>query len=218
MFLSEMFKSFNSSREGFTGKHNMKFANIINEARQTDLEYKEKKVKDVLDRVTVTLGGHYSGLVTKIVKEYIALEDAIEELNKKRNELNVQMKEEGEFLFNAEDEVLTRVIDTVSATLTISKKIVDKKESFDVEKAFQDLTALVPELKDKVDEIIKANTSVSETLKSPRLTVKRKVEEDVSDDRVDQLVSNFENKVTNYVRNWSESYGQKLQAILAQVQ
>jgi len=214
MFLSEMIHSYECSGEDYKGT-TMKYSNLITEARSKDLEYTEKKVKGLVDRVTVTLGGHYSGMITKLANEYIELSEAIDQLSTRQSELNLKAKEEGEYLFDAEDEVLTRVIDTVSATLTISKKIVDKKSSVDMDKVVSDLIELMPELKDKVEEIIKANTKISEVEKSPRLTIKSKVTEAANPI---QAVRNFVSKATSYFHNWSNSYKSRLDAILSQVQ
>lgn len=214
MYLSEMFDITKCSRGGRYGD-NMKYSNIITEGRSKDLEYTEKKVKGLVDRVTVTLGGQYSGIITKLANEYNELGATIDQLSQRRDELNLRAKEEGEYLFDAEDEVLTRVIDTVSATLTISKKIVDKKSSVDMDKVVSDLVELMPELKEKIDEIIKANTKITELEKSPRLTIKSKVSEAFEPMNV---IKNFISKATAYFSNWSDSYKSRLDNILSQVQ
>ena len=87
---------------------------MIAGGRKPNLVYTEKKVKKVLDRVTVELTGRQSETCTKLAKKYNEINELEKQLEEMRNSLNTDAKSHVLQYFNAEDEVLTRVIKTVS--------------------------------------------------------------------------------------------------------
>jgi hypothetical protein len=194
------------------------------EARRQDLVYQEKKVKDKLDKVTVALSGNESGQFTKLIKEYVEIEKQIETLGAKRGELNAEMKEKAEDLFDAEEIYVTRIIETASATIQLSKAAVAKRgdDKVDYEKAFKALMELVPELKERGDELIKEFTVPGELgkPKSSALTIKD-VKEDVQLDEaaVKDLFKIFTDKfkaLKKSFTSWARGYDSKLKRIKAQ--
>ena len=75
------------------------------------------------------------------------------QLSEMRDSFNLDAKQHVLQYFNAEDEVLTRVVETASLTLTLSKrtvKVVDPHEEADMEGFYQELLILLPELEDKL--------------------------------------------------------------------
>ena len=96
---------------------------VLSEARDPDLKYTEKVVKNKIDRIIVELSGNPSGVMSRLTSRYDRLDKAIKTMSVKRNEMNEQIKDTVTELFNAEDIVLTRVVETVSFTLTLSKLV-----------------------------------------------------------------------------------------------
>lgn len=154
-----------------------KLLQSINEARDPNVTYSTKEVKGKLDRVIADLAGKQSGEWTRISNQYIELDDSIKQLTLKRDELNTKLKEKATELFEAEDEVLTRVVETIQLTLTLSKKSVKPSvEVVDAEAVVKALSsANLPEkLKLMVDELIAANTTMSKEKVTPeKLSIKR---------------------------------------------
>jgi septal ring factor EnvC (AmiA/AmiB activator) len=149
---------------------------------QDDLTYKEKKVKDVLDRVTVELSGSYSGSMSRLTSRYAKLDRQAKLMTERRNEVNAEMKEVSQRLFDAEDEVLTRVIETVSYTITLTKaeKAADKesKKTVDYSAILKELSKMVPELEEKIKDLTEKYTEISEAKDTPtQLRIKSKVDE-----------------------------------------
>lgn len=176
--------------------------------RRSDLTYTEKKVKEKLDRVIVELKGNESGALTRLTSRYDRLDKAIKVMGQKRDELNDQIKTEAEELFAAEDEVLTRVIETVSFTLTISKREKqDDKVSIDYEAIAKELAVLLgKELEPKVKEIYEAYTTVTKRPdKSPALRVKSKIEEGLI-----QSTINLIKKLVDGIKDWGKKYDKRL--------
>ena len=183
--------------------------------RRPDLDYQEKFVKKQLDRVIVELTGNESGVLTKLASRYDRLDKAIKVMGQKKNELNAQIKEKVEDLFAAEDVVLTRVIDTISFTMTVSKKSkVDDKTAVDYKAIAEALAALIPEeLQSKVEEITKMYTTVTaQPDKSPALSVKAKVTEGLLGDLKATVVAAIK-KVIKSIASWSTKFDKKLAAL-----
>lgn len=175
---------------------------LFKEARDQNLDYTEKKVKGEIDRVTVELKGNKSGNFTKLIKEYSLLKGKIEDLETKQKELNIKIKAETEELFDSEDVVYTRCIDTVSATLSLSKKTVVTSTKTDYQKVIDAITDLVPSLAEQIQELIDANTKISTTEKSPALRV------DLKEGVWDWLTG-----VWSKIKSWAKGYDKKLDNI-----
>jgi len=190
--------------------------------RRADLTYTEKRVKNELDRVTIELSGSESGVLTKLSGRYDRLDKAIKLMGEKKNELNADIKSRVEELFSAEDVVLTRVIETVSFTMTVSKRLkkADDKKVVDYEAIATELAKLIPEeLQAKVEEITLAYTKlIPQEVKSPGLSVKAKVNEGLLTDLKAGVVSMVKRAIKS-ITSWAIKYDKKLLALkkMAQV-
>jgi hypothetical protein len=131
----------------------------------------------------------------------------IEQLEERKNELNAETKKAVESYFDAEDEVFTRVVETVSMTATLSK-LAQPTPKVDYEKVVDELLKLMPELTDKVNELKKAATTMSKP-KSPMLSVK--VNEG-ADGLLDKLKS-YAKRLYNSVKSWGKMYDRKLMKV-----
>ena len=183
--------------------------------RRQDLTYTEKEVKKQLDRVIVELNGNESGVLTKLASRYDRLDKAIKVMGEKKLELNADIKSRVEDLFAAEDVVLTRVIETVSFTMTVSKRIKqDDKTTVDFKSIAEELLKLVPdELQSKVDEIIATYTTITKQQdKSPSLSVKSKVTEGLLRDLSQTIVSSVK-KMIKSIASWAGKFDKKLTAL-----
>ena len=198
---------------------------ILAEARNPDLKYSEKVVKNKIDRVTVELAGNPSGVMSRLTSRYDRLDKAIKTMSVKRNEMNEQIKETVTDLFNAEDIVLTRVVETVSFTLTLSKLVKSAEQNpkivVNYEEIAKELAKLIPEeLQAKVEEITKMYTEVSIAAdKSPALRIKNKNDEKLDEGIIDSI-RGLANKVIKWVKrtaSWAAKYDKKLSALKAQL-
>lgn len=187
---------------------------LLPEARSKDLNYVEKKVGGELDRVIVTLSGRDSEAYTKLAKSFKRTKTQIERLFKVQEALNKTVKEKALELFDAEDEVMTRVVDTVSLGITISKKpIIQDTTKTDWEKVALEIAKLTPELDDKIQEIIKAYTQTKPGVKKDvSLRVDIKEANAVVDFVWDKLKAAF-SKLTDKLKAWGTGYDSKLDKI-----
>ena len=189
--------------------------------RRKDLTYTEEYTKKLVSKVIIELSGNESGVLTKLAGKYDRLDKAIKLMGVKKNELNANIKAKVEDLFAAEDVVLTRVIETVSFTMTISKKSkTDDKTVVDYETIAKELAKLIPDdLQAKVEEITKAYTVIStQPDKSPALSVKAKVNEGLIGDLKAVVVSMVKRAIKS-ITSWAIKYDKKLLALkkIAQV-
>jgi hypothetical protein len=193
--------------------------NILTEqeevGRRAEFKYIEKKVKDRLDKVTLVLSGSHSATATRLARRYDRLDKTAKMLKEKRDELNMKVKGLGDSLFDAEDELVTRIIDTVSYTITLSaaERAEHKQptKKVDFEAAFKALSELVPELQQKAEEILNQYTAMVPPTDTPtRLRVKPKTE--VSEGIMSTLKSAISSFISK-IKSWGKSYDKKLDDI-----
>jgi hypothetical protein len=191
----------------------------IMEARKAELSYEEKKVKGALDRVILSLQGNQSGKFTKLISNYKKIQKAVEALAKKQGELNAHLKEEVEDLFDAEDEVYTRVVDTISATLTLSKKQSVTTTKIDYEAILAKITELQPELEEKIKELTTEFTKVTTAEKSPALRTMIKEAESLEEGlkELAKYVKDIAKAALSAIKGWGKSYDKKLEKIVAEL-
>ena len=195
---------------------------ILTEARRSDLPYTEKKSKGAVEKVIVTLSGNESGKFTKLAKQFKELKDKTDELSLATNKLNAEIKEEAIEFFDSADEVYTRIVETCQMTILIGKRqpdSIEKTEKVNYEQIIKDITALVPGLKDKIDEIIAANTQVEEKLKvakAPQLRVDLK--EDFSIDAILKFARSIGRKLLSSIKTWGRSYDKQIADIRKRIE
>lgn len=186
----------------------------LKEARDPSLTYTEKKVKEKIDRVILSLQGNQSGKFTKLISNYKKIQKACEALAKKQDELNSHLKEEVEALYDAQDEVYTRVVDTISATLTLSKKQVVTTTKTDYEAVLAKLIEATPELESKIKELVDQFTKVTTTDKSPAL--RTTIKEDLKD--LAKQLKEMAKEALKSFKAWGKSFDKKLADITKDIE
>lgn len=189
---------------------------LLSEARRANLNYSFKEVKGKLDKITLKLEGNESGNFTKIAKRYKEIDTAVKALEVERNEINEDIKEKfSDYFDEATDTVVTRIIETVSLTMQLSKRTAPEmgKDKVDYEKALLILGDMLPELKEKIDEVKKLCTTAGtmSVPKSPALSVK--INEGLSD-----KIFTFMRRVMavlNKFKIWGKSFDRKLEKLKA---
>jgi hypothetical protein len=182
----------------------------ITEARDPNLTYTEKEVKKQIDRVTVVLDGVQSGKFTRLAKRYRNVQKALDILDAKMKDLNEEIKEKALDLFDAEDEIYTRVVETVSLTMTVSKRQVSTKTDINYEKAVDQLLEMVPDLENQIKELIEANKQVKTVEKSPALRTALK--ESFMSDAFRQVKQIAKQALTS-IKSWGKAYDKKLKEL-----
>lgn len=197
---------------------------VLTEGRREDLTYTDKVVKNQIDRVTTVLSGNDSGAFTRLAARFDRLATAIERMAKKRDEIHGDLKTKVTELFNAEDVIYTRVVETAQFTMTLAKapppKPEDNKKVVNYEKIAEELAKLVSsDLEEQVKNIYEQYTSISIAKpKDPALRVVKKVDESITEGVVDKLKSIMAKgaKFMKDIARWAVSYDKKLAALKQQ--
>jgi phosphate uptake regulator len=195
--------------------------NMLVEERRSDLPYQEKKTKNAIDKVIVTLSGNESGKFTKLANIFKKLREQTDELSAATDALNTQIKEEAVALFDATDEVYTRIVETASMTILIGKRQPDTIETTEVkdyEKIIKDITALAPQLSEQIAKIIKANTEITSKTKvarAPQLRVN--IKEDFSFGKLFAGITKTFNVLLKSIRGWGRTYDTSLSEIKSRI-
>lgn len=189
---------------------------IISEARNPNLTYTQKEVSGKLDRVIVELSGRESEKFTKLAKSFKRTKTQIERLVKVQDALNAEVKKEAIDLFDAQDEVMTRVVNTVSLGITISKKP-EVKDTIktDWEQVAKGIMALTPELDDKIKDLIEQFTTVKAGVPKD-VSLRVDIKEGVISDAFGKLLGKLKSFL-NSIKSWGSSYDSKLEKLKSQL-
>lgn len=166
----------------------------LGHGRKKDLDYKEKLVKGVVDRVTLELSGSQAGVFTKLGKRYEQLESALARLQERRETMNVDLKSRMVEFFDAEDEVLTRVLQTSKIALTLGK--MEKRTpppKFNTQAFLKEIYALadeisdiIPDLGERIAQLESKYTELGVPKEvSPKLRIKVNPDESLNEDHGD---------------------------------
>lgn len=189
---------------------------VILEARNPNLTYTQKEVSGKLDRVIVELSGRESEKFTKLAKSFKRTKTQIERLVKVQDALNAEVKKEAIDLFDAQDEVMTRVVNTISLGITISKKP-EVKDTIktDWEQVAKGIMALTPELDDKIKELIEQFTTVKAGVPKD-VSLRVDIKEGVISDAFGKLLGKLKSFL-NSIKSWGSSYDSKLEKLKSQL-
>ena len=211
-------KGMKKSKEDLKQRYGKDWENIMyatatkkamSEARNPDYEYSEKFVKGKLDKVILNLTNQKSSAFTKLVAPYAELKKRVDELTEQQKDLTAKIKEAAEDLFDATDVVYTKVIETASLTVNISKKTSDEKVTIDYEAIVLKLMEMVPELSGQIEKLIAAHTSVTENTKSPAMRVS------IKENSLSWIkpIADFARKIKSKIMQWSAKYDSDLEEL-----
>ncbi len=180
---------------------------MIIEARQSgpNISYVLKETKGKVEKITAKLEANKSGVFTKLAKRYKEVDQQMLALQDERNEMNAKMKDELLEYFDAEDAVLTRIVETVSLTAQLAKQSQDSSKADDTEVIAKLLESATPELAEQIAQLRLQCQKITKA-KSPAFTVK--INEGVLDVLKKTLL-----KFLNKVMSWATSYDRKLAKI-----
>jgi valyl-tRNA synthetase len=175
---------------------NMKKYIQLFEARMPDVKY-EQKTKEVI----AYLQSYRSQTYTNLAKKVERLTQLEFEVKKLKEEVKVEARENVAEIFDASDAIHTRVVETVSFILTLSKDpavTVTPKYKDILEELSKHLT---PELIVIMEQLKKE--LITETRKQPSITVKPRLSESYGD--ADAFLA--------HVNRWASGFDRKLDAL-----
>lgn len=180
------------------------YINIIKEA--IDFEYNA-------DKVIADLTSHDSMVYTKLAQKVKRIEELESEIKQLKLDVKSDTRVHVADLFKAEDVVRTRVINTISFMLTLSK---DPKptETVQYAKVIAELEkSLTPELITLLESLKKQFKTVTQKEPSLKITPRDQVKENESSDPI----KSYGEKLLSFVSGWASGYDDKLDALKAEV-
>jgi hypothetical protein len=181
-----------------------KFRQLLSlfEARNPDIEYQETE-----KQVIAFLKGTDSQVFTKLAQKVERISILEAELKTLKEEVKQSTRDDVAALFSAEDGAKTRIIQTLSFVLQLSKDPEATKSP-----KYKDIlavleTKLTPELIKVLEELKK--TMVTVTQKEAGLKIKP------LDEGQDAMLFN---RLNELVQDWGQRYDQKLHALMQQAQ
>jgi uncharacterized ferredoxin-like protein len=204
-------------------------------ARRSDVEYTEKKIKGIIDRVTALLSGKQEAPFNRIANIYKRIDTRIKKLSERKDLLNDAVKRKAESLFDAEDAILTRVVETATLSIMLTKPGLPTTKtitSVDYENAVLELTGLLTEIDnqlnavgqqmnivEKFQSILDKHTSSVERItpgapQKLRIDYKEqkpKIAESIENiDNFEVLLTNILDTFNDKVQLWSNKFDNKL--------
>jgi chromatin segregation and condensation protein Rec8/ScpA/Scc1 (kleisin family) len=164
------------------------------EGRNPDLEY-----QDAEDKVIARLQSYKSQSYTKLAQKVNRIKELKDEVKALEEEVKQETRENINDLFDAEDAVKTRIVETMSFILTLSKN----------PKATE-----TPKYKDILNELTNHLTpeliNVLEGLKKQMVTVTQKEPSLKIEPLKEGFLGSYFARLKNAVMSWGQRYDQKL--------
>ena len=194
----------------------MKFHQLL-EIRQADLDYSEVRSSPKkglkLEKVILDLKGNNSGALTRLLKRYERLDKAAQLSKIARDQVNAQIKNIGDMHFDAEDSLVTRIMETnqFTAMLTASQPGSTKPlvKTVHWEAAYNELCTMIPELIAQYEKITEKYTTLTPAKDTPvGLKVNSKLVEGVFSTIRGALAS-----LATSIKEWAVGYDARLKAL-----
>ena len=185
-----------------------KYINILSESRQEKdgISYeiagptKKATAAGEFSKITATLSGPESAKFTRLAKKYKILDMIAKRAAERRDKLNEETREKVQGLFDVEDAVLTRYVETVSLSITLAKAT----EASTAETRTVDIDGLLAELYETVDEKLipvikeleeKYTKIGTKTTKASPGALRVKIKEDLSLDGIESYAEQFKSTI-----------------------
>lgn len=168
--------------------------------------------EDMEDKVIARLSSYNSKSYTHLAKRIEQIKVMEAEMKKYKDEVKSMVRENIADLFNAEDAVKTRVVDTVSFIMSITKDPAPT-ESYKYAQIINDLSEqLTPELLKVLNDL----KTKYKTITQKEAALKVQPKESISESLNESLASYFK-QFFAFITRWCSSYDAKLSALKQQV-
>lgn len=178
----------------------------ITEVRNPNFEYEGKA-----DQIAVNLKSYDSASYTKLAQKVLQIAEYADKIAALKEEVKQETRDKIQDLFDAEDEIKTRVVNTLSFIFTLSKKP-KATDTFKYAEIVKELEAhLTPDLLEVLAELKDKYKSV--TQKEAGLKVKAQVKEGVLE-TIKTMLSSFYDKIVK----WAKKFDTDLDDLKAEYQ
>lgn len=181
---------------------------ILDKFDETRAEHPEISYTDEKLKVIAELRSHKSAVYTKLADRLESIDRMEAQIKEYKLEMKAMTREHVADLFDAEDAVKTRVIDTVSFIITLTKTPTPTV-SYQYAKILAELANhLTPELLIILNDL--KEKFKSESQREPGISIVRKeVEESVITDKLKHYFAKFK----RFILHWAHGYDRRLNAL-----
>jgi hypothetical protein len=187
---------------------------LLSEARIPGAKYTEKIAKGAIDKVTLAAEGSTATSITKMLAKYNKISTLLDRLSSLQKSLHADVRVKVTELFDATDEVYTRVVETARFSASVAKNVekASTKSDTDWEAVARALSELIEDdLQPQVEEIVAKYTKIVQVAKKePALRV-TKLDEGLKE--VFGQVKVILAGLTRSMTVWGRSYDRKLASI-----
>jgi len=187
-----------------------------------DYEYEEKKKRkkdDNIDSVIAYIKGHSSAKFTKLGRRYARAKRIADLLTAEKMKLNEDTKKAVDEIFDAADDIYTRVVDTVSIVFKVAKAETRSSETFDKEAYLTKLEELTGLSVEALEQVRKEFTTIKTVQISPKLLApkeKKPVNESEDDgnlEKIEQYAGRVGDAVDKFLQKWDSHFAALKQEI-----
>lgn len=188
-----------------------------------ELKAKTKKAAAAgdFDSIVAKLKGPASGVLTKLAKEYKEADNELKAIQEKRDALNEKIREKAEDLFDVEDALKTRIIESIQLTITLSKYTPASSEeitNLDVDGLLTELSEKFPIILEALAELKQKYTTIeTKTKKEVRSRVTTTYNESAETEEISkqvlQISKNTKSKIMNKILDFDNTL-KKIKSVL----
>lgn len=205
-------------------------SSVLEEGRNVELKYKEEKTKGELTKVIVALEGNASQQASKLAKRFARLKKSSDLISKATKEINEKLTSQALGYFDeAADKIATRVVQTASFVISVSKDPVQsEKTEVNYEALYADIIKLIDSsLQPQITALLDAHTKKwTPEAKKPSMTVKPMAEDLVDEGLLSAAANKLEQWVEaitgglksfrDHIAGWGRGYDLQLNALKKQ--
>ncbi|VVC05571.1 Uncharacterised protein [uncultured archaeon] len=181
------------------------------ESENPDVSYEEVVSKGVLSKIIAHLKGNTSGKYSRLAQNLVKMRQLQEDIAQIKKDIDLDARQTIADVFNAEDEIYTRVVDTISFIVKITAKP-KPAVTYEYSKILAILEKeLTPELLKRLYEL--KDIYSKETQKASTLSYEPKIKEALEQDGIFSKLASIFKHYLDLVLRWGKVYDEKLSTL-----
>lgn len=185
--------------------------------RNKEFDYTSVKKDDKVDKVIVVLKGSKSKKATALAKQFDEVNNKKKEIIGMENKLKEDMKQLASDLFNINDSVYTRVLETASVVITATK--MSTRENFDSEKFMEKISKEFPKLVVKFNEIADECKKITNVDSNIKVTMKEGIGDSIKSvyNKLKAQITKIVDSIKSYLDNYDDKLNDWKQELVSNI-
>lgn len=185
--------------------------------RNKEFDYNSVTKDDKVDKVIVVLKGSKSKKATALAKQFDEVNKKKKEIIGMENKLKEDMKQLASDLFNINDSVYTRVLETASVVITATK--MSTRENFDSEKFLEKISKEFPKLVAKFNEIADECKKITNVDSNIKVTMKEGIGDSIKSvyNKLKAQITKIVDSIKSYLDNYDDKLNDWKQELVSNI-